>query len=466
MNKGFLKIITALSLFVLIISSPVFSFASSMLEAAEERKSWEIQSNNIENWPEGPAIGAASAILMDADTGIILYEKNIHEQMYPASTTKLMTCLLAMEKEGVSLNDMVDFSVDAVYSCPWDGSNMGIDAGESMTLEDCLYGILLLSANEVSNAVGEYVSGDAQSFVDLMNERAKELGCVDTHFNNAHGYTDPDHYTSAYDLALIAREFFKNELLAKISRTLLYHWYPTDTQPDDIYLATKNYFIREIYQCEGLVGSKTGYTDESRNVLVTCAERNGMRLICVIMKEETPYQYEDTLSLFNYGFNNFETVTIADYEKRYDMERANFFKTDYDVFGDSSTFLSLDTSSELILPKTITFDELDSELVYRDDDSEGVLADIKYSYNGKYLGQAMLVTSKGSEQSFVFKAEDEFMTEEEDTPTFIYVNRIIMWIGIAMGVLVAFLIIKRIISNFHFARNRKYIIRNSRKRRM
>lgn len=444
---------------------PLHSLANVM-DDMEERKTWEIQSNLIENWPEGPAVGAASAILMDANTGIVLYEKNIHEEMYPASTTKLMTCLLAMEKKGAKLSDMVPFSVEAVYSCPYDGSNMGIDAGESMTLEDCLYGILLLSANEVSNAVGEYVSGDAESFVNLMNERAKELGCVDTHFNNAHGYTDPEHYTSSYDLALIAKEFFKNELLSKISRTLTYHWYATETQPDDIYLSTKNYFIRGIYQCDGFLGSKTGYTDESRNVLVTCAEKNGMKLICVVMMEETPYQYEDTLALFNYGFNNFEKIKVSDYETKYDMESANFFKTDYDVFGDSTAFLSLDTTSEIIIPKNCDFSDLDSELVYHDNDSSNVLADIYYSYKGKELGKATLITSKNEEQSFVFSSTDEFMTETEDeAQTFIYVNRIIKWIGIAAGVLFVILVIKRIISSFHFARRRKYIIRNMRKKR-
>ena len=464
MKNKFLRHISGLFASLLIITVPFSSYAG-VLDDMEERKTWEVQSNLIENWPEGPAIGAASAVLMEADTGIILYEKNMHDQMYPASTTKLMTCLLAMEKEGASLNDMVDFSVEAVYSCPYDGSNMGIDAGESMTLEDGLYGILLLSANEVSNGVGEYVSGDAESFVNLMNERAKELGCTDTHFNNAHGYTDSEHYTSAHDLALIAREFFKNELLAKISRTLTYHWYATDTQPDDIYLSTKNYFVRGIYECEGLVGSKTGYTDESRNCLVTCAERNGMRLICVIMKEETPYQYEDTLALFNYGFNNFEKIKVSDYETRYTMDSENFFKTDYDVFGDSSSFLSLDTDSEIILPKNCEFSDLYSTLTYRDDGSN-VLADISYSYNGKYLGEATLVTEVNKEQSFVFSNEDEFMEEStEEEQTFIYVNRIVRWVAIAAGVLVLILILKKIISSFHFARRRKYIIRDSRKRR-
>ena len=449
----------------LILSFPIQAFADEYTDAMEERKSWPIQSNEIANWPEGPAVGAASALLMDADTGIVLYEKNIHDKMYPASTTKLLTCMLAMEKENSSLNDMVSFSYDAVHSVTWDASNMGMDAGEAMTLEDCLYGIMVLSANEVCNAVAEYVSGDIDTFVSLMNKRAKEIGCNDSHFNNAHGYTDPDHYTTAYDLALIGREYFKNEFLAKVSRTKTYHWLPTDTQPDDIWLSTKNYFINGTYELEGLIGSKTGYTDESRQVLVTAAERNGLNLICVVMEEETPYQYIDSEALFNYGFNNFQHVKVADYETRYDLKNDSFFLIGYDVFGNSSSFISLDTDSQIILPKNCSFDDLNSSITYRDDDAS-ILADIDYDYNGKYLGSASLVVAKEEETSFVFTKEDEFMEINEEEPTFIYVNRIIRWIGIALGVLCVALLFKRIISSFHFARNRKYIKRSDyRKRR-
>lgn len=464
-NKLLLKLNTILLLGSIFLT-PVYASADNLSDM-EERKTWPIQSNEIENWPEGPAIGSASAILMDAESGIILYEKNIHDEMYPASTTKLMTCLLAMEKDGVKLSDMVPFSYEAVYTVPYDGSNMGMDAGESMTLEDCLYGILVLSANEVSNAVGEYVSGDADSFVELMNKRAKELGCQNTHFNNAHGYTDENHYTSAYDLALIAREFFKNELLAKISRTKRYHWYPTATQPDDIDLPSKNYFLTGAYNYNGFVGSKTGFTDESRQVLVSCAERNGMKLICVVMKQETPYQYDDTVSLFNYGFNNFEKIKVCDYEKRYVMESENFFETDYDIFGNSSSFMALDDNSEIILPKNCSFEDLTAELVYKDENPT-VLADIEYSYNGKYLGSASIKVSKDEETSFVFKENEEIeVVEEEEKPTFIYVNRIIKWLGISVGVIILLLIVKRIISSFHFARKRKYILnrREYRKRK-
>lgn len=461
MKKLLLPLLTGVISANLIFSSlPAYA---DYLSDAEERKSWPVQSAEIENWPEAPSIGAASAILMDADSGIILYEKNVHEKMYPASTTKLLTCLLAMEKKGISLNDMVSFSYDAVFSVPRDGSNMGIDVGEAMTLEDCLYGILVLSANEVCNGVAEYVSGDIDSFVELMNRRAEELGCVDSHFNNAHGYTDPDHYTSAYDLALIGREFFKNELLAKMSRTKIYHWLPTDTQPDDIYLPSRNYFYTGAYNYEGIVGSKTGYTDESRNCLVTCAERGGVRLICVIMMEETPYQYDDTVDLFNYGFSNFDIVKVADYETKYEIDNDDFFKTRYDLFGNSSAFLSLDDSSEIVLPKTCTFEDLTSTLVYHEDDSK-VLADIDYSYNGKYLGSGKIIVAEKEKTSFVFSKENEFMDKEEDTgTTYIYVNKIVKIVAMVLAAIVIVFIITRIFSNFHFAGRRKYIRRPRRR---
>ncbi len=443
----------------LILSLSLNAYADKFTDAMEERRSWPVKSNEIENWPEGPAVGAASAILLEAETGIILYEKNVDEKMFPASTTKLMTCMLAMEKEGSSLKDMVSFSYDAVHSVTPDASNMGMDAGEAMTLEDCLYGIMVLSANEVCNAVAEYTSGSVDSFVDLMNERAESIGCKNTHFNNAHGYTDPDHYTSAYDLALIAREFFKNEFLAKVSRTCTYHWYPTDTQPDDIWLSSKNQFLNKTYSLEGLIGSKTGFTDESRQVLVTGAERNGITLICVVMEEETPYQYIDSLALFNYGFNNFTRIKVADNETKYDMKNESFFVTGYDVFGDSSSFISLDPDSEIILPKNCEFTDLDSKLIYKDDD-ESVLADIEYSYNGKYLGNAGLIVEKDNKTSFIFGDTNEFIEETEDNDTtFIYVNNIIKVVAIIVGILFVYLIIRRIFSAFHFSGRRHYYVK-------
>ena len=149
---------------------------------AEARKSLSIQTNEIENWPQGPCIGAESAILMEATTGTILYAKNIDEQLYPASTTKILTCLIAAEQ--AEMNEVVTFSNDAVFSIERGSSNMGMDVGEQITMEQALYGVLVGSANESANAVAEHIAGTVDSFSKLMNQKAKELGCKNSNFVN------------------------------------------------------------------------------------------------------------------------------------------------------------------------------------------------------------------------------------------------------------------------------------------
>ena len=431
------------------------SFASIYSDALEVNRTLPVQSNLVENWPQGPIVSAYSAILVDYDTGAVLYDKNSHEPMYPASTTKLMTSILAMEKEGSNLNDLVSFSYNAVASISEDASSMGMNIGNKMTLEECLYGILVCSANEVSNAVAEYVSGDIDTFVNLMNERAKELGCEVTHFTNAHGYCDERHVSSAYDLSLIAREFFKNELLSKMSRTPSYHWYPTEYQPEDLILGSTNYFLKGRYICDGIVGSKTGYTDDSRQVLVTCAERNGMRLIAVVMKDELPYQYEDTLALLDYGFNNFEKLKVSDFEKKYTVTDEDFFHSNSAVFGDSSPILSMDKSSYVIVPKNLEFTDLNSTLVYSNE-SDSSIATVYYDYKGVKLGSAEILYSDKQEKLFVFDKTDEETeepTEEETEPTFIYVNYIIYGIAALFVVVFLIAIVVKVLSNYHFGGN-------------
>ena len=173
---------TALTCVILAVSIPFTSYADTTNEyqqQMEERKSLPIQSNEIANWPEGPAIGAESAILMEMNTHTILYAKNIHEEMYPASTTKIMTCLLSAQN--CNLDEKVTFSHNAVYGVPSDGSNMGIDEGEVITMEQAMYGILVGSANEAASAVGEHVAEalgkepTQEAFAQIMNDKAREL---------------------------------------------------------------------------------------------------------------------------------------------------------------------------------------------------------------------------------------------------------------------------------------------------
>ena len=176
-----------------------------------------IQSNEVANWPTGPVVSAESAILMDADTGAILYAKNIHQQEYPASTTKILTTLIASER--CSMDEIVDFSYDAVHDIDPGSNHIAIDPGEpgeQLTMEECLNAILIRSANEVSFAVAEHISGTTwQDFAPIMNERAKELGCVDSNFVNPNGLPNEDHYTSAYDLAMIEELFLPTKRCVK-----------------------------------------------------------------------------------------------------------------------------------------------------------------------------------------------------------------------------------------------------------
>ena len=390
-----LLITVTFSLFSLTVLAETVDYAA----LAQERKALPIQSNDIEGWPEGPEISAESAIVMEAETGTILYAKNIHEELYPASTTKIMTCLLAVEN--ASLSDDITFSHDAVFSVPNDGSSIGMDVGESITLEQALYGIMVGSANEVANAVGEHVSGSIDDFVKLMNETAKELGCTNTHFANTNGLQNSNHYTSVYDLALISKEFFSNELLCKIGNTPRYHFEPTSTQPDDFYLNNKHKLITGEISYEGIVGGKTGYTDQARETLVTCAEKDGMKLICIVFMEESPTQFTDTVTLFDYAFNNFHLVNVSDNETRYMPDDSLFFESDHDVFGKSGTILKLDEGSTIILPKTSSISEADYEVSYDLSDTEktdypSAIAKVNYSYHGASIGKAMICYSENS----------------------------------------------------------------------
>ena len=226
MIKSFKKRLITLGMGVFLFSYTCLAggFVSCATDyAAEEeaRRSLPIASNSYEEWPDGPAVGAQGAILMEAETGTILYEKNIHEKLYPASVTKILTCLIGAEQ--CQMDEDVVVSHDAVFSIPRNSSNIGLDEGEVITVEQCMYGILVASANEAANALAEHISGSMEEFVKLMNQRAAELGCENSHFVTTNGLHDDQHYTSPYDLALIARKFFDNELLCKMSSTPTYH---------------------------------------------------------------------------------------------------------------------------------------------------------------------------------------------------------------------------------------------------
>ncbi len=452
----------------------VHATSEELAEEAEARKLLPVQSNDIENWPTGPAIAAESAILMNVDTGSILYAKNIHKKSYPASTTKLLTSLIAMERG--NLDDMVDFSEEAVFSVPVDGSNMGMDAGESITLEQSLYGILVGSANEVANAVGEYIAGSIDDFVTLMNERAAELGCTDSHFMNTNGLHDDNHYTSVYDLALISSAFFQNDMLCKIGNTDRYEFQATATQPDDFILKNKHKMITGEVPYDGILGGKTGYTDQARQTLVTCAEQNGMRLVCVVFLEESPSQFTDTIELFDYGFHNFQLMNISENEDKYQIEPSGFLQTGNDIFGSSKPILSIDNNSFVIVPNTISFSDLDSVIDYNNADGNQI-AQIRYSYNDTYVGSAYLELAADNASTYEFdtnlKTTDISVEKTDGTGSepapgntiFINVKQVLIITLSIAAVIILLLILRALAINNRNAKRRQNRVKRKQHRR-
>lgn len=440
------------------LSAPLTAYADTDYQAQmEERKTLPIQSNEIEGWPEGPAIGAESAILMEMNTHTILYAKNIHEELYPASTTKIMTCLLAAQN--CDMDELVTFSHDAVYGVPSDGSNMGIDEGEVITLEQAMYGILVGSANEAASAVGEHVAEalgmepTQEAFAQIMNEKAAELGCENTHFVNANGLFDENHYTSAYDLALIGCEFFNNELLCKMSSTSNYNIPATDTQPDDIWINSKNQLYKgKEHAYPYLLGSKTGFVSQARQTLVSAAEKDGMKLVCVVFMEESPYQFTDTIQLFNYGFENFQKLMVSENETKYKIDNLDSFNTGNDLFGDSTPLMRMESDSYIILPNTASFADAAAALEYADSSAAtDLVATINYTYSDISVGSCNIYFSKGHEESFQFTAgSDTSATVAAPDVIFINVKKVLLGVLAAAAIIILILILISFIKSFNF----------------
>lgn len=262
-----------------------------------------VQTDALANWPQGPAIYAESGILVDLDTQEILYSKNIDKQLYPASITKVMTTLVAIESS--SPEEPVTFSQYALDSIEWDSSNIGCRLNETLTMEQCWYAMMLNSANEVCCGVAEHISGSIEAFVEKMNQKAAELGCTNTHFSNPNGLPDETHYTTAHDMALIANAAYQNETFRQIFSTRQYEIPPTPQYTETRYLYNHHKMMQPDteYYYEGCLGGKTGYTETALNTLVTIASRNGKNLLCVTMRTQGRQVYTDTASLFDYGFS-------------------------------------------------------------------------------------------------------------------------------------------------------------------
>lgn len=359
------------------------------------------------NWPGGMEIAGETAIVMDTSTKTILYEKNAYAQYYPASITKIMTALLAIEN--CSMDEYVVFSKDAIYKT--EGSGISRDVNEVMTMEECLYGLMLESANECAYAIAEHVGGDYETFIRMMNERAAEIGCQHTHFNNPHGLPDENHYICAYDMALIASQALESELFRQIIGTKSYKIPPTNKHEEETPLRNSHKMINPYdtaqYLYEGCIGGKTGYTDAAGNTLVTFARRNGMTVVCVVLKERAGIQYQDTIALLDNCFEQFQACRIGENEKYYTSDRIQ-----RELSTEEGELLFLNPDDYIVLPKGAAFSDASVTLVKDNKETERA-GFLEYTYGDRQVGKTEIVLCR--EEREVTETEAEEASEHTQT---------------------------------------------------
>lgn len=421
------------------------------------------QSQN-NTWPAAPEIFAQAGVVIEASTGTVLYNKNMNDKMYPASITKILTTLIAMEN--CSLSETVTFSHNNVYTLQYGDANIGMNEGEQLSMIDCLYGVMLASANECANATGEHCARKTDAFskrieelkskgesfdesvvaisvfADMMNERAKKAGALNSHFNNPSGLFDEEHYTTSYDMAMITRDAIKCNEFINLEANTTYTIGPTNLTAEPRYLKNRHkmLFPSNAVYYEGIMGGKTGYVDQSGNTLVTFAKRNGMTLISVVMKSNSENVYKDTSLLLDYGFNNFKLLNIYENETKFSLDSQNIFDNADSIFGDSMDVLSLDKSDSVVIPMDKNFSDIQSKITFLSESErpdKHTIANLEYYYNNQLVGNTSLKISDKADESFKFGPSKDSKKSNTSKTNWIRINIWLLLIIIVVIILIA-----------------------------
>ena len=359
------------------------------------------------DWPLDTGCQSEAGIVMDLDSGAVLFAQNIHVQEYPASITKLLTALVVVEN--ASMDEQVTFSHDAVYNVEsGSGNKLQLEEGDVLSVKDCLYVMLLQSSNQAANALAEHVGGSREAFADMMNEKAASLGCRESHFVNPSGLNDPEQLTSAYDMAQIGAAVFGNPTLLEICSTTSATLPPTINNPNGRTYSMEHKLVvtgdssDENYYPSAVAG-KTGYTSLAGQTLVTYAEQDGRRQVAVTLKSTQRTHYSDTKTILDFGFARFKNVSVAENETDYVTGEEPV------TIGDetySPSDLYLDEKAVVTLPNDAQFSDADKYLQTEIPAShpEGAVGRIIYTYNDRQIGVAWVYSTKAA--SAPVSAED------------------------------------------------------------
>lgn len=390
--------IAAFGMLLFVVTQPVRAMS------LEETTEWT-ESLPEEGWPQAPEIHSQSAIVVEAETGELLYAKNATKRMYPASTTKLLTALLTLENG--NLDDIISYSWKAVNSIGQNASHIGMRTGEQLSVRDSLYGLLLPSANEAANALAEYVAGSTEAFAELMNKRAAELGAVNSHFSNANGLHEESHYTCAYDLYLIMNACVMRGDFIEIDSAPAYFKQADEILPKDIPMGTTNMLIKNgsEYYNDSVVCGKTGYTEEAGRVLVTYADKDDMELICVVMGGENQDHFVDTNTLLEYVYQNFRKTQIGESDGRPGSDGL-LYSTPLQIPRNIYQLVQFQGSAMGILPKDAKTEELTRSFLTVDGKN-----DLEYRYHGYLVSRVQMTETNDTEISELFENVPYYQSE-------------------------------------------------------
>lgn len=353
------------------------------------------------DWPALPqSVNAGAAVCIDADTGAVLYGKNMNVQKFPASITKVMTAIIVLEN--CDLDEEVVFSEKALNNLEPGAVTARTSVGDVLTVRDCMYALLYRSANEVANALAEHVAGSIPAFVDMMNEKARELGCTNTHFANPSGLNDEDHYTTAYDMALIGREAMDNPVFLDIEDDESYRIGATAEVPQGMVVTIGHKMLRSTgdYADSRVVGGKTGYTSLAGNTLITMAEDNDRRLVAVVLEDRNPYHYTDTKAMLDLGFDSFTNVDASGLIDSAGLEER--LATD-GIIPEGANNLKSDRSLYLSLPYGAEASEVTADYEYNlgGNAPQDAVAKVDFMYGDHTAGSYFILNERESTLSIL-----------------------------------------------------------------
>lgn len=374
-----------------------------------------ISTNKIPNWPQGNDISSTAAVVIEKSTNTVLYAKNMEQPLYPSSAVKLMTCLLALENS--NLDDQVTMTATGVSGVTDGGANIASQIDEVFTMEQCLYAIMVGSANDIALQVAEHIGGSVDAFVEQMNARAKELGCKDTVFTNPTGLPDENQHTTAYDLARITKAAMDNETFRIIASTNSYTIPATNLSGGDRVLTSSfpmtNPANPTYYQ--GCLGGKEGFTEASGSVLTCAAERNGMTLICVVLQGAPDQTDNEAISLLDYGFGNFQKLSLGN--------------NDFSVISGGT----------VVIPSTASADNVEA----KDEKTDDGKIKRQYFFEGTRVGSAV-AEIRNTDHSDTIAAESEKHLKEAQAFSDAHTNFPYYLIG-GIGILFLVLLIVKMI---------------------